>query len=72
MIIPSLRGNRAEQRVRRACVAHVGATVLSGIVYFAPTYSTRLLLLGFPWAITAPVFMLLLAVALRSEGHSVA
>jgi hypothetical protein len=41
-------------------------------VYFAPTYSTRLLLLGFPWAITAPVFMLLLAVALRSEGHSVA
>jgi len=38
---------------------------LIGIVYFAPTFSTRLLFLGFPWAITAPLFMLMLAIMLR-------
>ena len=64
-IIPALRKNGAEGRVRLACMAHVGATVLAGVVYFSPTYSYRLLLLGFPWGITAPVFMLLLALALR-------
>jgi hypothetical protein len=49
-------------------MAHVVATVLSGVVYFYPTYSFRLLLLGFPWAITAPLFMVLLAIALRARG----
>jgi hypothetical protein len=37
------------------------------VVYFAPTFSNRLLLLGFPWGITAPAFMLLLALALRGQ-----
>jgi len=35
------------------------------VVYFYPTFSTRLLFLGFPWAITAPLFMLMLAIKLR-------
>ena len=65
-IIPGLRKNGVEARVRLACMAHVAATVLAGIVYFSPTYSYRLLMLGFPWAITAPLFMLLLALALRT------
>ena len=67
VIIPALEATGVERRVRVACVAHVGATVLAGIVYFYPTYSYRLLLLGTPWAVTAPLFMLLLAVALRAR-----
>jgi len=67
LIIPTLTDNRAERRVRMASIAHVGATVLAGVVYFSPTYSYKLLLLGFPWGITAPLFMLLLAVALRES-----
>ena len=47
---------------------NAAATVLAGVVYFYPTYSHRLLLIGFPWGITAPLFMLLLAVALRRRS----
>jgi hypothetical protein len=65
MIIPALRRDGAERRVRIACMAHVAATVLAGVVYFHSTYSYKLLLLGFPWGITAPLVMLLLAVALQ-------
>jgi len=71
VIIPALRNTGVERRVRIACMANGVATVLAGIVYFYPTYSYKLLLLGFPWGITAPLFMLLLAIALRtrdSEG----
>jgi hypothetical protein len=68
LIIPALRKSGVERRVRIAGMAHVVATVLTGIVYFHSTYSNRLLLFGFPWGVTAPLFMLLLAVALRT-GH---
>lgn len=67
MIIPALRHTGVERRVRFACMANVVATVLAGVVYFHSTYSYKLLLLGFPWGITAPLFMLLLALALRSR-----
>jgi len=68
VIVPTLGSSRAERRVRVACMAHVVATALSGIVYFYPTYSYKLLMLGFPWGITAPVTMLLLGTALRARG----
>ena len=71
LIIPALRTHGLEQRVRVACMMHVVATALSGIVYFHSTYSYKLLLLGFPWAITAPLFMFLLALALRAEDVGV-
>jgi hypothetical protein len=70
LIIPALRREGAERRARIACGAHVAATVLSGVVYFYPTFSPRLLFLGFPWGITAPLFMLLVAFALRAEGRA--
>jgi len=66
-IIPAMGDAPAERRVRIACVAHVLATVLAGIVYFYPIFSTRLLMLGLPWGLTAPVMMLLLAFALRAR-----
>jgi uncharacterized protein (TIGR03382 family) len=46
-------------------IAHALVTPLIAIVYFYPTYSQNLLFLGFPWAITAPVFMVMLAILLR-------
>jgi hypothetical protein len=48
-------------------IAHALVTPLIIVVYFYPTYSENLLLLGLPWAITAPVFMLLLAIMLRKK-----
>lgn len=69
LIIPALRSSGAERRARLACMAHGVATVLAGIVYFYSTYSYKLLMLGVPWGITAPLFMLLVALGLRTE-HS--
>jgi hypothetical protein len=68
LIIPSLGRTGVEGRLRAVCQAHVVATALSGIVYFYPTYSYRLLVLGFPWGITAPLSMLLIALTLRARG----
>jgi len=68
VMIPALQTTGVERRVRIACMANVVATVLAGIVYFYPTYSNKLLLIGFPWGVTAPVSMLLLGIALRARG----
>ena len=67
VVIPALGDTAAERRLRIACIANVVATVFAGIVYFYPTYSPRLLLLGFPWGVTAPMFMLLLGIGLRAR-----
>ena len=67
MIIPALGQSTLERRVRIACLAHVAATLLSGVVYFSPTFSNGLLMLGLPWAVTAPLVMWLLAAALRAR-----
>jgi heme/copper-type cytochrome/quinol oxidase subunit 4 len=63
--IPALSNVGFEKWVRLSFVANALATPLISIVYFYPTYSTKLLFLGFPWAITAPLFMLLVAMMLR-------
>lgn len=72
LIIPALGHTGAERRARLAAVAHVVATVLAGIVYFYPTFSTRLLLIGFPWGFTAPLFMVLLGTVMRRRAVEVA
>ena len=72
VIIPALCHDAAEHRVRIACGLHVAATVLAGVVYFHSPYSIKLLLLGFPWGITAPLLMLLLAFAIRRRGQAAA
>jgi uncharacterized protein (TIGR03382 family) len=65
VVIPAIRNVGFERWVRWSLVAHALVTVLISAVYFYPTYSPRLLFLGFPWAITAPLFMLLVAILLR-------
>lgn len=69
LAVPAVDGAGFERWVRRALTAHALVTPLIGIVYFSPTFSTRLLFLGFPWAITAPLFMLMLAIMLRRRGR---
>jgi hypothetical protein len=53
-----------ERRVRWALTANTAVTPLIAVVYFYPRFSTALLFLGFPWAITAPLFMLMVARAI--------
>jgi hypothetical protein len=65
LAVPSVNGIGFERWVKRSLIAHALVTPLIGIVYFYPTFSTHLLFLGFPWAITAPLFMLMIAIMLR-------
>jgi hypothetical protein len=65
--VPALRKDGFEKWVRVSLVVHFLVTPLISIVYFYPTFSQNLLFLGFPWAVTAPLFMLLLAIMLRKR-----
>jgi len=68
--IPAISKEGFQRRVRMSFLAHALVTPLIAVVYFYPTYSETLLMLGFPWAITAPVFMTLLALHLRRHSDS--
>ena len=68
LAMPALGRSGFERWVRRSFLANALVTPLIAIVYFYPRFSIRLLFLGFPWAVTAPLFMLLLAIALRRRG----
>ncbi len=68
LAVPAIDRDGFERWVRRSLIANALVTPLIGIVYFSPTFSTRLLLLGTPWAITAPLSMLMLALMLRRRG----
>ncbi len=68
LAVPALGNAGFERWVRMSFMAHALVTPLIAIVYFYPTFSQGLLLLGFPWAITAPLFMMMLAIMLRRRG----
>ena len=65
LAVPAVNKVGFERWVRRSLIANALVTPLISIVYFYPTFSSRLLFLGFPWAITAPLFMLMVAIMLR-------
>ena len=65
--IPAFERKGFQKWVRMSFIANAAVTPLISMVYFYPTYSYNLLLLGFPWAVTAPLSMLLLAVNFRKE-----
>jgi heme/copper-type cytochrome/quinol oxidase subunit 4 len=67
LAVPAVSNVGFERWVRLSLIAHALVTPLISIVYFYPTFSTNLLFLGFPWAITAPLFMLMLAIMLRKR-----
>lgn len=66
-LVPALSGAGFERWVRVSLIAHAAVTPLIGIVYFSRPFSERLLFIGFPWAFTAPLFMLMLAIMLRKR-----
>ena len=68
LAVPALGNTGFEGWARTSLLAHALVTPLISIVYFYPTFSQELLLLGFPWAITAPLFMIMLAILLRRRG----
>lgn len=72
-IVLALRKEGFEKWVRIAFLLNALVTPLIGIVYFYQHFSETLLMLGFPWAVTAPLSMLLLALLFkknRLEGTS--
>jgi hypothetical protein len=65
--IPVFEKHGFQKWVRISFIANALVTPLISIVYFYPVYSNNLLFLGFPWAITAPLSMLLLAIMFRKK-----
>ena len=57
-----------EKWVRISFLANALVTPLISIVYFYPAYSEKLLILGYPWAITAPLAMLMLAIMFKKRN----
>lgn len=68
--IPALERDGFERWVRLSFLAHALVTPLISVVYFWPTYSEELLMLGLPWALTAPLFMWMLAILLRKRRNA--
>jgi hypothetical protein len=64
---PLFEGSGFQKWVKYSLLANALVTPLIGFVYFYPTFSERLLLLGIPWVITAPLFMLLLALNFKKN-----
>lgn len=60
--VPVFEKTGFQKWVRLSFLIHGLVTPLIAIVYFYPDFSDKLLLIGLPWGITAPAFMLLLAI----------
>jgi len=69
--VPVFKKNGFQKWVRYSFIIHSLVTPLIVFVYFYPYFSDRLLLIGLPWGITAPVAMLLLALMFRKNSHPV-
>jgi len=67
LAVPAIDNAGFDRWVRRSLIANALVIPLIGIVYFARMFSTTLLFIAFPWAITAPLFMLMLALMLRRK-----
>lgn len=70
MAIPAFEKKGSQKNVRWALLANGLMTPIISIVYFYPTYSENLLMLGLPWAITAPLAMLMLALFFRRKENA--
>jgi hypothetical protein len=65
--VPVFEKQGFQRWVRISFLAHALVTPLIAFVYFYPEFSEKLLLLGLPWVITAPMAMLLLAIMFKKE-----
>ena len=60
--VPIFTKTGFQKWVRLSFLANGLVTPLITLVYFYPNFSNKLLFLGFPWGVTAPLAMLLLAI----------
>lgn len=67
MAIPAFEKKGFQKWVRISFFANAVVTPLITFVYFYPSFSVKLLFLGFPWGITAPLAMLMLAMMFRKN-----
>ena len=65
--VPVFNKQGFQKLVKYSFLAHALVTPLIAVVYFYPGFSEKLLLIGMPWAITAPLSMLLLAILFKKE-----
>ena len=65
--LPAFEKRGFQKWVRASFLANGLVTPLITFVYFYPVYSEKLLVLGFPWGITAPLAMLLLAIMFKKN-----
>jgi hypothetical protein len=65
--LPVFEKTGFQKWVRLSFLANGLMTPLISIVYFYPVYSERLLMLGMPWGITAPLAMLMLALYFKKQ-----
>jgi len=63
--VPVFEKHGIQKWVRYSFLAHAFVTPLIAFVYFYPNFSDSLLLIATPWAITAPLSMLLLAIMFK-------
>ena len=65
--VPVFEKRGFQKWVRYCFLVHALVTPLIAFVYFYPSFSDTLLLIGIPWAITAPASMILLAIMFRKN-----
>lgn len=65
--VPAFDRTGFQKKVRTAFLANGLVTPLIAVVYFYPRFSETLLVLAYPWAVTAPLAMLLLALSFKKE-----
>jgi len=66
--VPVFEKQGFQKWVSLSFMANAIVTPLIAFVYFYPTYSGNLLMLTLPWAITAPVAMLMLAILFKKNN----
>lgn len=73
LAVPVFEKQGFQRWVRISFLANALVTPLIAFVYFYPEFSEKLLLLGIPWVITAPMAMLFLAIMFKknigTENH---
>lgn len=67
LAVPVFEKQGFQKWVRISFLANASVTPLIAFVYFYPDFSEKLLLLGIPWVVTAPMAMLFLAIMFKKN-----
>ena len=67
LAVPVFGKQGFQKWVRISFLANALVTPLVAFVYFYPDFSEKILLLGIPWVITAPMAMLFLAIMFKKN-----